>query len=634
MHRPGGYVVRVVSVGLVSVTLFCLAIWGLRWMVEVLRADNFLGHEILRVETAGLIPEKERDPNLARSSYAEVRVTEGVFVNAFGLVEDYASTDRLFLDNPVLYGSATDRLKVYCGPRESRSVIYFDKNEGLFVYGRTMRRREDWWGPTERGFEAISYAGRSGIGAQVEGLERFAEMPPAGVMLIDPNEGGRLGLIVFDAGQRRLLRYDFERGQMRRGEEMEEDAKHTIVQMGELWGDHWRPGVILEFSWIGPRVRRWVPEEPEPRRWPIVYGERDMPGQQIQYWVEGRGWVSPREIGRQEPAKAETEVSDESAVMVERVVPVAMETSFVWPMGGGFVPVLTADGTIHKLDVETFEFKGALGYLPGLGLEGIAKESPVLSQGQLLDYQVRPLFVDGKYRGILAASLGCTGDRVALAVFSASGLRMKQGVAYRNVKTLGHPGGPLLLACQYLVDNLNPPLLTLAGAGAVGRMEPTAGQRALFVAPNSLLSWWLSINSRRGWRERLLGIFLFMLPGVLLSGVLGWRVGRDGRQVGLSRRVRRWWVVATVLLGLPGYVTYRLTRPGVVQVSCRSCGRLRRPDFERCQHCGWGWQVAPGAACPSWRIVDEEVGVFAGQGEGDEGVERLAESGQEGESNQ
>ena len=33
MHRPGGYVVRVVSVGLVSVTLFCLAIWGLRWNI-------------------------------------------------------------------------------------------------------------------------------------------------------------------------------------------------------------------------------------------------------------------------------------------------------------------------------------------------------------------------------------------------------------------------------------------------------------------------------------------------------------------------------------------------------------------------------------------------------------------------
>ena len=60
-------------------------------------------------------------------------------------------------------------------------------------------------------------------------------------------------------------------------------------------------------------------------------------------------------------------------------------------------------------------------------------------------------------------------------------------------------------------------------------------------------------------------------------------------------------MLATVALGLAGYIAYRLTRPKVVMVTCANCGRLRRPDLERCQHCGRSWEMGDLGA-PGWRV--------------------------------
>ncbi|MFC1653013.1 hypothetical protein ACFL3F_04770 [Planctomycetota bacterium] len=62
-------------------------------------------------------------------------------------------------------------------------------------------------------------------------------------------------------------------------------------------------------------------------------------------------------------------------------------------------------------------------------------------------------------------------------------------------------------------------------------------------------------------------------------------------------------VIATVLLGLVAYITYRLTRVRVTSVTCLNCGKLRRPDRALCHHCQSPW-VVPALCAPTWHVFD------------------------------
>ena len=43
-----------------------------------------------------------------------------------------------------------------------------------------------------------------------------------------------------------------------------------------------------------------------------------------------------------------------------------------------------------------------------------------------------------------------------------------------------------------------------------------------------------------------------------------------------------------------------------VMVTCQSCGKLRRVDYESCQSCSNPWIVAD-LAVPEWRVVVDPV---------------------------
>jgi hypothetical protein len=98
---------------------------------------------------------------------------------------------------------------------------------------------------------------------------------------------------------------------------------------------------------------------------------------------------------------------------------------------------------------------------------------------------------------------------------------------------------------------------------------------------------------------------LLILPSIILSVFLAMRVVRDAAKVGLSEDARLWWLLGTLCFGLTAYITYRLTKPKDVLVTCANCGRLRRPDMESCHHCRSKWVVGE-LTPPSWRVVDEQ----------------------------
>jgi hypothetical protein len=104
--------------------------------------------------------------------------------------------------------------------------------------------------------------------------------------------------------------------------------------------------------------------------------------------------------------------------------------------------------------------------------------------------------------------------------------------------------------------------------------------------------------------NRLAYSLLFMVPAIGLGVFLSWRVSRDAVRMGLSKQERTLWTLGAFTLGLPAYVTYRLTRPTVALVTCGHCGLGRRADFEKCQRCGAPWSV-PELIPPAWRVLGE-----------------------------
>jgi uncharacterized OB-fold protein len=62
-------------------------------------------------------------------------------------------------------------------------------------------------------------------------------------------------------------------------------------------------------------------------------------------------------------------------------------------------------------------------------------------------------------------------------------------------------------------------------------------------------------------------------------------------------------MIGIIAFGLSGYITYRLTRPRETLVTCANCGKLRRPDMNKCHRCGSKWHV-PELTPPTWRVLD------------------------------
>jgi hypothetical protein len=153
----------------------------------------------------------------------------------------------------------------------------------------------------------------------------------------------------------------------------------------------------------------------------------------------------------------------------------------------------------------------------------------------------------------------------------------------------------------YLAESLHPPILMLASFFTAYSLDAVSTHRSLFLMPNSFVA--LQRDREAAWFFQLLWALLFLVPALLFSGFLGWRVVRDAHVLGLPWRAKGLWLAMTLAFGLPAYITYRLTRSKVVMVPCRDCGQTRRVDREVCHYCGREW-VVPELDPPAWRITD------------------------------
>jgi hypothetical protein len=163
------------------------------------------------------------------------------------------------------------------------------------------------------------------------------------------------------------------------------------------------------------------------------------------------------------------------------------------------------------------------------------------------------------------------------------------------------PGAQVLTIVQFLLESLHPPALLALSHLAAPHLKARAGYRSVFLLPDSFVAM-SARDAGIGLAARLARALLLLCPAFLLALLLAWRVARDGAKMGLSKNARGVWLAGTMALGLPAYITYRLTRPKVTLVTCVNCGVGRRPDRDKCQHCGSPWAV-PELTPPAWRVL-------------------------------
>ena len=543
--------VRIITTGFVVLLLLSLPLFWARWDSEG-RICMMIPDECseVSIKPSGLVPpELENDSKVVYHSKVSASMNPGepLFLRFLGIVDYFAARRPYF-----------ERSNIYYYNKKDGAWLYFDERIGQIVcHYMGGERMPD---KTVLPKKVQLYAGPEGTSESPDkALGRFI------YPIVDARATPRGGLLtVYDKKVRRFFTINFKERTVTKGPEFGKDDIHKPVQIGLLW----KIGSFLHLYWEPPRVK--VAENEGEKRYyaPSEFGERNYTEDAGQYLL-----------------------------------------------------VLDRSGRIDLLDRKTLEFAGTAAWLPAPETLFPSKER--VAPEDLLAYQVLPLALttDNKYRGVFVAAVSREGTSLALAVFDEGARLLDQeyskfnkyrGPRYSGAQTINVPSSkaalfeapwaPTMTITRYLLENLHPPILSLVSYFTAYSFEAAAGHRALFILPNSFVAM-KGRDVRQNAVSRLGYALLLMLPSLILGIFLAWRVEKDATLVGLSENARLLWMIGTIAFGLTGYITYRLTRPKETLVTCANCGKLRRPDMNRCHHCGSKWHV-PEITPPTWRVTD------------------------------
>lgn len=578
MKTTTNYGIRVLATGFVVLVFFAIPLYWGRYFAELLLCAR-MPEEATRVvfSPSGILPKEiENDPNADQHSVASAQMDFAPLIHTLGFTE--------YLVSRIPGGNRSD---VFYYARDG-AWMYFDRSAGQIVFRDTYWQKRDSGGNVERQ-TAVYYAGPERVSMTAgEMLGRFRD--PVHVA------GDSMHHIVYDRALHRFFAVDGEAMTVKTGPQLTDAMLQRPLVVGS-------PAYYegLSLSWEPPkkRVLRETPDEDSPPRYEYHWA--------IQFSTSSGYWSR-------------------------------------------YAPVIDASGQIVLLDQRTLELVPAKGTLPApKTLYGEGSRRP----SQLLACRAHAICIgpDHEYAGLLAAALSRQGTSAAMRIFDKNGNQVAnldtRGTPYsdrydpREQRTwissaraalFDVPWAPALTVSKYLLENVHPPVLTLASFFLADRIEAGASHRALFLVPNSFAAMHRD-QTGQSVVAQFFGALWIILPAIGLAIFLAWRVVRDAAAVGLSRSARSLWLLGTLAFGLPAYITYRMTRPASGLVTCAACGKMRRADMERCHLCGGAWDM-PELAAPAWRVLDggapaseppaeSEKSLDAGEQKTDSSVESL-----------
>ena len=553
------YPVRVLATGFVVLTLISIPLFWVRFLCHISLCER-LPDEIKSVviEPSGLLPSAfESDPNIQRSSLASAKMRSEPLL-LLGITEYFKSISPGGSRSCVILSDS------------KKNWAYFDNKSGQFIFryfeteimpdrDKLQREVQYYIGP-----EGISEISNKTLGRFIEPVIDSSEFKES--LMISGK------FILYDKKLRRFFRIGLKPKTFVKGPKLDADDIHEPVRIGKLE----KNPLLLQLTWTPPEYKL------------------------------SKVYQTARTVYNPYTRFLTAVPSDET---------------------GRYILILDKTGRIDLLDKETLTFAATAGRLPEtaslFGSERPATPKNTLSYGvktiylgatrsiedirnkEPLESEEEPL----RYAGLIVASLSRDGMSLAATVYDEENQTKTQtyGTSRKRSRAgkaayFGSPWAPASSIVKYLAESLQPPILSVASYFTASSFEAGSGHRALFLLPNSFIAM-KGRDVSGNIAERFLIAILLISPSIILGIWLAVRVVRDANVVGLPGNVRIFWIIATVVFGLAGYITYRLTRPQVTLVTCANCGKPRRPDMEKCHRCGSKWDV-PELIPPAWRVLN------------------------------
>ena len=535
------YIVRVLATGFIVLTLLSIPLFWIRFLCNV-GLYVWMPYEIrsAAIEPSGLLPENfENDPNIERHSRVSATMKSDPLL-PLGITEYFESTSPGGSRSCLILSSSEN------------DWAYFDNKSGQFVFRYVEVEIMPDSDKLER--EVQYYIGPEGISELPDKtLGRFIE-PIADSSKFKTSLWKSGEIILYDKKLRHFFAINLKERNITKGPQLSEDDPRRPIDIGILN----KNDDFLDLYWMPPTINN---QSIYSRKLRIHITERNPDYRPDRH-----------------------------------------------------ILVLDESGRIDLLDKETLELAGPAGRLPAP--KTLFPADKQVTPRDLLAYRILPMALkeDHKYRGLFAAAVNREGTALALAVFDANGVPIKSDQTWASVRRgnrrtyssravlFGFPGAPAMTISKFMLENLHPPILSLASYFTAGSFEAGSGHSAMFLLPNSFVA--MKGRSARGnIAVRFLYALLLISPSIVLAILLALRVSKDAAVVGLSRKTRRWWLLGTIAFGPAGYITYKLTRPKITLVTCTNCGKPRRPDRDKCHCCGSKWDV-PELVPPAWRVLN------------------------------
>jgi len=572
MRNSDNYIIKVIATGLVTLILVTIVISWPRKLCDNGLALVSLHHgKGLVMRPSGLVPELDNDSEVVSQSVLRVRRREELVLYSWAIGDDIKAAQIEGSKYPKQYVAKSLKWISVDTPDSSPNAFYFDEKLGLFVLCQLIEQctvEKHRWAK-----KIHAYLGPEGASdTPDEKIGQFGDLIYSYEL--------RDAVIVFDKDQSRFFRIDFKQKKVTKGPELGTDSDHKPIDVGRLVKNRY----ATRTDWEAPGVKVYVDSL------------------ELEGYLRGLtyrpGTTKPTAT---RPAKRPIGVPIKKGLRAGR----PPET---------FILVLDESGRIDKLDSRSLEFIGVAGYLPTP--RGYLSDRSYLPKN-LFSYDVLAVTDEGEYRGLIVAGMNqdCTGISAAVygetggIVLGDSGIFLGREIkrirkAHESSEIHEAPGGVALLIGKYLLENIHPPILSIASYLTASNFEATSASRALFLLPNSYVGMFgYSRDAGDGKIGRFLAALFIISPSIVLGIFLAWRVKKDAILVGLSRDARRSWIIGTIAFGIAAYITYRLTRPKITLVTCANCGKMRRPDMELCHRCGSQWHL-PKLIPPTWRVID------------------------------
>ncbi len=251
-------------------------------------------------------------------------------------------------------------------------------------------------------------------------------------------------------------------------------------------------------------------------------------------------------------------------------------------------------GIFYLIDRTTLLLSGPKGQLPDCGKEKTHIPS------QLLAYSALPLFVDGQYFGLMAASLSRDGSDAVMVQLDTKGRETDRSTYH--LRPHHYRFGLATSSARTVLDFAQPLVFSVASSLWGPGTEAIAGHRSLFVWPLSMPAR-IAMDKTRKPGDRIGTLIMWNVLTWCVGLLLAIAVTKDLKQHGCSGKTQHAWLFACMGFGWIAVITYLITRPRTQFVTCTACGRTRRTDHTICQHCEADWAMCD-LHVPDWRVTD------------------------------